>query len=95
MLRCTGQNPFMATPGTSLALRLRFFGSMRKYLPPNEDGPLLRAFSGPVTVGSVLDVLAIEPEDEMAVAINGELGGLDSQLSDGDELTLFGPMEGG
>ena len=85
----------MTTSSTSLHVAVDVFGSMRRYLPPGENGPMRHTCAGPATVADVLRELAIEPEEDMAISLNGELAAMESDVQDGDSLTLFGPMEGG
>jgi sulfur-carrier protein len=47
------------------------------------------------TVQAVIEQLRIPPAVRAVILVNGRRGAADTQLSDGDRLTLFPPMEGG
>jgi molybdopterin converting factor small subunit len=49
------------------------------------------------TVRELMAALGIDPggEPPLTIAVNGELGRLDSPLRDGDKVMLVTPMEGG
>lgn len=85
----------MTTSTTPVRIKVDLFGSLRRHLPHRSDGPLCHTFAEPVTVAEALAVMAIEPEEDMAISLNGTLAAMDATLQDGDNITLFGPMEGG
>ena len=47
------------------------------------------------TVQAVIERLCIPPAVHAVILVNGRRSAADTQLSEGDRMTLFPPMEGG
>jgi sulfur carrier protein ThiS len=76
-------------------LRVALHADMRKYLAPGEKGPREMSLPAGATVADLLAALAVPETEIVTVGVNGVLAGRDSVLADGDEVTMFSPMEGG
>lgn len=88
----------MTTPQTSAAqitILVTLFADMRRFLPPGVDGPQSYTLPPGATVADALAAIGIPAEDEVTAGLNGDQAQRDTPLSDGDELVLFSPMEGG
>jgi sulfur carrier protein ThiS len=74
---------------------VRLFADLRRYAPGDADGPSDLTFDDGVTVADIVAHLGIPRAGEITAGLNGDLAQLDTELHEGDELTLFSPMEGG
>ncbi len=79
----------------SIAVRLTLFADLRRYLPKGHEGPLTVTLPHGATVADLVHQTKVDSCVELTVGINGDQGGCDSVLHDGDEVVLFSPMEGG
>lgn len=76
-------------------MRVNLFGDVGRYRPKS-DQPFVDDLPDGARVRDLLDKLGIELKGEqLTVGVNGELGGLDTALCDGDRVMLVTPMEGG
>jgi sulfur carrier protein ThiS len=82
-------------PGPSLDVRVTLFADLRKYLPAGQPGSRRFRLGAGATVADLVAELGIPPGELMTVGVNGELAAADTVLGDGDDVTLFSPMEGG
>jgi molybdopterin converting factor small subunit len=80
---------------TTIGVRVRLFADLRRFLPRGADGPLAYCLPGGATVGSLLEQIGVSAELEVTAGVNGRLAQRSTALSDGDEVDLFSPMEGG
>ena len=75
------------------------FADLRRFGPKGQEGPIRLALDEGTTVEQLLSVVGSPVDEairgEITVGLNGELGSRDAVLSDGDEILLFSPMEGG
>jgi len=71
------------------------FADLRRFLPPGVDGPHRRRVPVGSTVGDLLAAIGIPADADLTVGLNGELADRDAPLSDGAEVMLLSPMEGG
>lgn len=87
----------MDRPTTRSAIRVRvtLFSDLRKYLPKEDRGPQLRTLAPASSVRDLVESLGIPGDADITVGVNDELASLDSPLADGDDVTMFSPMEGG
>jgi molybdopterin converting factor small subunit len=78
-----------------IEVRVRLFADLRRFLPKGADGPLTYRLPAGATVEGLLSVLGVSTEQEITAGLNGSLAQRGTRLSDGDEIDLFSPMEGG
>lgn len=72
------------------------FGVMRDFLPDDADGNQARVeIEEGARVQDVVNLLGAPERLVYALLVNGERGGLDQPLGDGDEVTLMPPFTGG
>lgn len=79
----------------TIAVRLSLFADLRRYLPRGHEGPLELRLPQGATVADLIHAAGVPGREEITVGLNGDQGTRDSVLSDGDEVVLFSPMEGG
>ncbi len=80
---------------SAINVRVRLFGDLRKYV--SRDSPEMQTVSLPAgsRVTDVLATLGVAPDEELTPGLNGQQVDRETLLNDGDELLVFGPMEGG
>jgi molybdopterin converting factor small subunit len=72
------------------------FGAMRDYLPRDRTGNRAQMALPPgATVGDLVDALGAPRRLVFSVLVDGVQAGLDSELSEGGEVTLMPPFAGG
>jgi molybdopterin converting factor small subunit len=72
------------------------FGAMRDYLPQDRTGNRAQMALPPgATVGDLVDALGAPRRLVFSVLVDGVQAGLDSELSEGGEVTLMPPFAGG
>jgi molybdopterin converting factor small subunit len=74
---------------------VRLFADLRRYLPPGVDGPVNRHLQKGATVQDLVEAIGIPANQEITAGLNGSLAERTTPLSDGDQVDLFSPMEGG
>lgn len=79
----------------TIHVRLALFADLKRFLPKGHDGPLDFALPAGATVEDLLAAAGIPAREEITVGLNGDQGQRTSVLSDGDDVVLFSPMEGG
>ena len=84
----------MGRKGRTMKIRLRLFSTLRRYAPEGKNG-LEREVAERSRVGEVMTGLGIPKETMAVILVNGRLADGDRELSPGDELVLFPPVEGG
>ena len=62
---------------------------------PDGERPFALTLAGGCTVDRALESLSISDDAAKVVLVNGRLATGTQRLSDGDELTVFPPLEGG
>lgn len=77
-----------------MIVTVKLMGDLRKYLRGRAE-PIRCELPERSVVGNLVRELGIEPEEEIVVGVNGELGSQASELADGDEVLLLTPMAGG
>lgn len=75
------------------------FADLRRFGPRDHEGPITVSLEDGACVEEMLSAVGI-PDDEtirgeITVGLNGDLGKRDTVLTDGDDVLLFSPMEGG
>lgn len=75
------------------------FADLRRFGPKDHEGPITVTLEAGACVEEMLNAVGV-PDDEtirgeVTVGLNGELGQRDTVLSEGDDVLLFSPMEGG
>jgi sulfur carrier protein ThiS len=75
------------------------FADLRRFGPQNHEGAIAVSLDDGASVEELLTAVGF-PDDEtirgeITVGLNGDLGKRDTVLNDGDDVTLFSPMEGG
>ena len=81
--------------GGTITVRCKLVGDLRRFMPAGERGQGTLQLTAPATVDDVLERLELPARDHLTVGVNGTLTGHDTALSEGDELTIVSPMEGG
>jgi sulfur carrier protein ThiS len=66
-----------------------------KELSPNGEDPFTLEFPPGVTVAQALESLGIPVEKRKVLVLNGRMTNNLQMLKDGDQLTVFPPLEGG
>ena len=79
----------------AITVSVKMFGDLRKYVGRNESEVHVVSLPAGSTVAGLLAFFGVPPEDEVTPGLNGELAARDTVLNDGDDIMLFGPMEGG
>jgi sulfur carrier protein ThiS len=79
----------------TVTVRVTFFADLRRFLPRGADGPQPYTLPGGATLADLLAAIGLARDAEITAAVNGEQAGPDARLSDGAEVMLLSPMEGG
>jgi molybdopterin converting factor small subunit len=77
-----------------MKIKIRLFSTLKRYLPEGKDGSE-REIPERSRVGEVMTGLGIPKATMAVILVNGRLADGDKELSPGDELVLFPPVEGG
>ena len=72
-----------------MVIEVRFFASLRRYTPADPSGIVSVDVTDGLTVEELLRQMEVEPVHVNNILLNGKLGSLATQLSDGDRLGLF------
>jgi sulfur carrier protein ThiS len=91
----TGPSDSTRTDAGTITVMVTFFADLRRFLPRGADGPQPYTVPGGATVADLLAAVGIEDREDITAAVDGELAGRDTPLSDGAEIMLLSPMEGG
>ena len=83
------------TQSRTIAVAVTFFADLRRYLPRGADGPQHYTLAEGATVNDLLETIGVAPEYDLTVAVGGELADRETALTDGDDVMLLSPMEGG
>jgi sulfur carrier protein ThiS len=78
-----------------MTVNVTFFADLRRFLPKGADGPQPYAISPGATVADLLMTIGIKPEEDVTVAVDGEIAERDTPLREGADVMLLSPMEGG
>jgi sulfur carrier protein ThiS len=78
-----------------MTVKVVFFADLRRFLPKGADGPQSYAVASGATVADLLDTIGIKPEEDVTVAVDGEITERTAVLHDGADVMLLSPMEGG
>lgn len=78
-----------------MTVKVIFFADLRRFLPKGADGPQPYTIPPGATVTELLATIGIKPEEDVTVAIDGEIAERTTALRDGAEVMLLNPMEGG
>ncbi len=85
----------MSKRNRRLKVTVKLYSDLRRHLRGRPD-PFQIELPAGADVATLIRGLEIDPSrDEITIGINGELGQPDSILSDGDEVMLVSPMQGG
>ncbi|MFH0916775.1 MAG: MoaD/ThiS family protein [bacterium] len=72
------------------------FGPYARLLPPeSRNGRAILQVGEQTRVNEVLDLLHVPPEGRTYVTVNGERVGLDTLVSEADEIRVIVPLGGG
>ena len=82
-------------PAEQKSIEVRLFAYLRRYLPPQGDGRSVRLETTAPDVGTVASGLGIPPSRMGIALLNGRHADADTQLRNGDVLSLFPPIAGG
>jgi molybdopterin converting factor small subunit len=77
-----------------MRVTVRAFANLRDHAPERRERFDLELADG-ATVAAVLAAMRLPPAVETVMLVNGRRAEAATALADGDELTLFPPMEGG
>jgi molybdopterin converting factor small subunit len=80
--------------GADIKIVVRLLLTFKEKAPAGERAFELQLTSG-TRVSQVLEGLAISPSAPKVILVNGRASGGESELNDGDQLTVFPPLEGG
>lgn len=78
-----------------MTVKVVFFADLRRFLPRGADGPQPYTVPAGATVAELLDTIGIKPEEDVTVAVDGEIAERTTALREGAEVMLLSPMEGG
>jgi molybdopterin converting factor small subunit len=77
-----------------MRVTVRAFANLRDHAPGRRERFDLELAEG-ATVAEVLAAMRLPPAVQTVLLVNGRRAEAGTGLSDGDEVTLFPPMEGG
>ncbi len=77
-----------------MKVSVRLLGEFRRFLQGREE-PIVFEVSEAASVAEVASALGVDSRLEAIVGVNGQLGRMDTQLADGDEVVFVSPMSGG
>jgi sulfur carrier protein ThiS len=78
-----------------MTVKVVFFADLRRFLPRGADGPQSYSVPPGASVADLLDTIGIKPEEDVTVAVDGEIAERTTALHDGADVMLLSPMEGG
>ena len=78
-----------------MTVKVIFFADLRRFLPKGADGPQPYTIAHGATVTDLLETIGIKPEEDVTIAVDGEIAERTTPLRDGAEVMLLNPMEGG
>jgi sulfur carrier protein ThiS len=78
-----------------MTVKVIFFADLRRFLPKGADGPQPYTIPAGATVTDLLETIGIKPEEDVTIAVDGEIAERVTPLRDGAEVMLLNPMEGG
>jgi sulfur carrier protein ThiS len=79
----------------TVTVTVTLFADLRRFLPRGADGPQRFTLPAGATLADLLTVIGVAPDAELTAAVDGEVVGRDTPLSDGADVMLLSPMEGG
>jgi len=80
---------------TRITVTVTFFADLRRFLPRGADGPQRYTVSEGATLADLLAAVGVAPGVEVTAAVDGAVAARDTPLSDGADVMLLSPMEGG
>lgn len=78
-----------------MKIRVSLFANLRQYAPEGEDGVFEIELDSGGTAGRLIETLEVPSTVQKVILVNGRHADEDTQLADGDAVTLFPTMEGG
>ena len=84
-----------AADAATITVTVVFFADLRRFLPRGESGPQRYRVKPGAVVSDLLDTIGIDADSDITVAVDGELAARETPLSEGAEVMLLSPMEGG
>ena len=78
-----------------MTVKVIFFADLRRFLPRGADGPQPYTIPAGAVVTDLLATIGIKPEEDVTIAVDGEIAERGTVLHDGAEVMLLNPMEGG
>ncbi|MBM4442154.1 MAG: MoaD/ThiS family protein [Candidatus Rokubacteria bacterium] len=78
-----------------MTVKVIFFADLRRFLPKGADGPQPYTVAPGAKVSELLTTIGIKPEEDVTIAVDGEIAERETVLCDGAEVMLLNPMEGG
>jgi len=79
----------------TITVTVAFFADLRRFLPRGADGPQRYTVREGATLADLLTAIGVAPDAEVTAAVDGELAARDTPLSDGADVMLLTPMQGG
>lgn len=76
-----------------MIIKVRLFANFRAY--GKGEGQFEKGLPKGSSLGDLIKDLGLPPEAPKVVLLNGRRVPLDQELTDGDEVTVFPPVEGG
>ena len=84
-----------ASPQSTVTVRCRLVGDLRRFLPGSNGGEGPVQLPASATIDDLLERLQIPERNLLIVGVNGTKASHGSALNDGDEVTIVSPMSGG
>ena len=79
----------------AITVSVKLFGDLRKHAGMGSPDLLPVALPAGATIADLARQLGMTNDEEVIAGINGEQAHNDTVLSDGDQVLLVSPMEGG
>lgn len=77
-----------------MKVKVNLYSTLKKYAP-TESGGFEPDLDQAATIRDLTDLLGLPNQVQRVVLVNGRLAQPDKVLSEGDEVVIFPPVEGG
>jgi sulfur carrier protein ThiS len=78
-----------------LTITVTLMADLRRHLPRGVDGAVRYTLPAGATVADLLAAIGIAPDADITIGVDGALAQSETALSDGADVLLVSPMEGG
>lgn len=85
----------MVSRTSTIIVRVKLYGDLRKYVGRNAPDAQTISLPAGSTGVDLLAAVGVQSQDQVTFGLNGALAEREVVLTDGDDVQLFGPMEGG